>query len=65
MHFLKPIELFLPNICAFLCEKNPFFRQIGRTEPPAKLTEGSAEPVRSKLAEGSAEPFGSVVHYMK
>ena len=42
--------------------KLSIFRQIGRTEPSAELTEGSAEPVRPKTAEGSAEPFGSVVH---
>ena len=42
-----------------------FFREIGRTEPPAKLTEGSAGQVRSNSAEGSAERFGSVVHYSK
>ena len=34
------------------------FRQNGRTELLAKLTERSAEPVRSTLAERSAEPFG-------
>ena len=65
MHFLKLIEWLKSKsiISTFLCEKNPIFRQFGRTEPPANLTEGSAEPVRSKSAEGSAEPFGSVVHY--
>ena len=34
------------------------FRQNGRTELRDKLTERSAEPVRSILAERSAEPFG-------
>ena len=34
------------------------FRQNGRTELRVKLTERSAEPVRSILAERSAEPFG-------
>ena len=46
-----------------LCVKKPIFSSNWPTEPPVKLTEGSAEPVRSKSAEGSAEPFGSVVHY--
>ena len=42
-----------------------FFRQNDvflRFEGSAKLTEGSAEPVRPDSTEGSAEPFGSVVH---
>ena len=34
------------------------FHQNGRTELQAKLTERSAEPVRSISAERSAEPFG-------
>ena len=34
------------------------FRQNGRTELWVKLTERSAEPVRSISAERSAEPFG-------
>ena len=46
-------------------EKYNFFRQNDvflRFGGSAKLTEGSAEPVRPDSTEGSAEPFGSVVH---
>ena len=42
----------------YFCQKTAFFRQNGRTELPANLTERSAEPVRAKLTERSAEPFG-------
>ena len=49
-----------------MTEKYNFFRQNDvflRFGGSAKLTEGSAEPVRPDSTEGSAEPFGSVVHY--
>ena len=43
-------------------KKDHFFVELAEPNLPQRLTEGSAEPVRSKSAEGSAEPFGSVVH---